>query len=80
VQLKDILREKRRGNFTKEVLFLHDNAPFHWALATHKKLAYLGFQCLEALPSESKTSRNLKLRFQENTHYIKNSDHAPHTQ
>jgi len=25
---------------------LHKNAPAHWALATQKKLAYLGFQCL----------------------------------
>ena len=29
------------------VLFLHDNAPAHWILATQKKLAYLGFQCLD---------------------------------
>ena len=34
VQLKDILKEKGRGKFTKEVLFLHDNAPAHRALAT----------------------------------------------
>jgi len=27
VQLKDMLKEKRRGKFTKGVLFLHDNAP-----------------------------------------------------
>ena len=40
VQLKDILKEKRRGKFTKGVLFLHDNAPAHRALATQKKLAY----------------------------------------
>jgi len=26
---------------------LNDNAPAHWALATQKKLAYLGFQCLD---------------------------------
>jgi hypothetical protein len=26
-------------------LFLYDNAPAHRALATQKKLAYLGFQC-----------------------------------
>ena len=44
VQLKDILNEKRRGKFTKGVLFLHDNAPVHRALATQKKLAYLSFQ------------------------------------
>jgi len=41
VQLKDILREKRRRNFTKVVLFLHDTTPVHRALATQKKLAYL---------------------------------------
>jgi len=39
--------EKRRGKFTKVVLFLHDNAPAHRTLATQKKLAYLGFQCLD---------------------------------
>jgi hypothetical protein len=32
---------------TKQVLFLHDNASVHRALATQKKLAYLGFQCLD---------------------------------
>jgi len=38
VQLKDILKEKRRGNFTKGFLFLHDNAPAHRAFAIQKKL------------------------------------------
>jgi len=42
--MKDILKEKRRAKFTKGVLFLHDNASAHQALATQKKLAYLGFQ------------------------------------
>jgi len=46
-QLKDILKAKRRRNITKGVLFLHNNASTHWALATQKKLAYLGFQCLD---------------------------------
>jgi hypothetical protein len=46
VQLKDILKEKRRGRVTKEVLFLHDNASDHRTLVTQKKLAYLGVQCL----------------------------------
>jgi len=50
VQLKDILKEKRRGKVTKGVLFLHENAPAHRALATQKKLAYLGFQCLDLPP------------------------------
>ena len=36
VQLKDILEEKARGNVTNGVLFLHDNAPAHLALATQK--------------------------------------------
>ena len=50
VQLKDILNEKRRVKVAKLVLFLHDNAPAHRALATQKKLVYLGFQCLDHPP------------------------------
>jgi len=50
VQLKDILKEKRCGKVTEGVLFLHDNAPAHWALATQKQLASLGFQCLDHPP------------------------------
>ena len=50
VQLKDILKEKRRGKVTKRVLFLHDNALAHRARATRKELAYLGFQCLDHPP------------------------------
>jgi hypothetical protein len=38
VQFKSTLKEKRRGNFTKEVLFLHNDAPAHRALANQKKL------------------------------------------
>jgi len=45
VQLKDILMEKHRGKF----LFLQ-NAPAHRAFATQKKLAYLGFHCLDHPP------------------------------
>jgi len=47
VQLKDILKEKRRGKVTNGVLFLHNNAPAQRALATQKKLAYLVFHCLD---------------------------------
>jgi len=50
VQLKDILKEKRRGKVINGVLFLHDNVPAHRALATQKKLAYLGFECLDHPP------------------------------
>ena len=50
VQLRAILKLKHRGNVTKVVLFLHDNALAHWALATQKKLAYLGFLCFDHLP------------------------------
>jgi len=50
VQLKDILKEKRHGKFTRRVLFLHDNAPAHRALANQKKMAYLGFQYLDHPP------------------------------
>jgi len=32
VQLKDILKEERRGKITKGALFLHDNATAHRAL------------------------------------------------
>jgi len=46
-QYKDILKEKRRGKLTKVVLFLHVNAP---ALATQKKLTYLGFSVLITHP------------------------------
>jgi len=53
VQLKDILKEKPCGKFTKGVLFLHDNAPAHQALATQSQLAYLGSQCFDRPPYSS---------------------------
>jgi len=53
MQLKGILKEKCHGKFTKGVLFLHDNAAAHRAFATPKKLAYLGFQCLDHPPYSS---------------------------
>jgi len=48
--MKDILKEKCHGKVTMGVLFLHDNVPAHQVLATQKKLAYLGFQCLDHPP------------------------------
>ena len=50
VQLKDILKEKRYVKVTKGVLFMHDNAPTHRALAAQKKLTYLSFPCLDHHP------------------------------
>ena len=50
LQLKDILKEKCHRKVSKGVLFLHDNALAHRALVTKKKLAYLGFHCLEHPP------------------------------
>jgi len=49
VQLKDILKGKRRRKVTKGV-FLHDNAPARRTLAIQNKLAYLGFQFLDHPP------------------------------
>ena len=48
--MKNVLKEKHRRKITKTFLFLHDNAPFHRALATQKKLVYLGFQYLDHPP------------------------------
>jgi len=53
VQMKDILKEKRRVKFTKVFLFLCENAPDLRVLATQKKLACLGFQCLDHPPYSS---------------------------
>jgi len=47
VQLKDMLKEKHCGKVTKGILFLQDIALAHQTLTTQKKLAYLGFQCLD---------------------------------
>ena len=50
LHFKDIVEEKCRGNFTKFVLTLHENAPAHRALATQKKMDYQDFQCLDHPP------------------------------
>jgi len=44
------LKGKRHGKFTNRVWFLHDNALAHRVPATQKKLAYVGFQCLDHPP------------------------------
>ena len=50
VLLKEILKKKRCGKFTKWVLFFHDNVPAHGALATQTKLTYLRYQFLDHPP------------------------------
>jgi len=50
VRVKDSLKEKHGGEFTKGVLFLHDNVPSHLAFATQKKLTYLDFHFLDHPP------------------------------
>jgi len=40
----------RDGKVTKGVLFLHDNTPAPRTLAFQKRLAYLGFHCLDHPP------------------------------
>jgi hypothetical protein len=49
VLLKVISKEKRLGREGHQG-FLHENIPGHRVFATQKKLAYLGFQCLDHLP------------------------------
>jgi len=82
VQLKDILKEKRRGKVTKAVLFLH-NAPAHRTLATQKKLAYLDFQCLDHLPyspdlapSDYHLFPGLKKKIQRSPFFIRRGSHC----
>jgi len=50
VQMKNILKKKRRRNVTKRLLYLHDNSPARRALAAQNKLAYLGFHFLDHPP------------------------------
>jgi len=83
--VKDILKEKHRGKFIKGVLFLHNNAPAHQALATQKKLAYLGFQCLDYPPyspdlalSEYHLFPGLKETIERSPFFIRHRGHRYH--
>jgi len=49
-QLKDILKENRPRKVYQGGLVLARQCPGSPALATQKKLAYLGFQCLDHPP------------------------------
>ena len=85
VQFKDILKEKRqrRGKVTKEILFLHDNAPAYRALATQKKLAYLGVQRLDhppyspdLVPSDYHLFPGLKKTIESSPFFVRRGGHC----
>jgi len=83
VQMKDILKEKRRGKATKRVLFLHDKAPAHRALATQKNLPYLGFQCLDhppyspdLAPSDYRLFPGLKKTIERSPFFVRRGGHC----
>jgi len=84
VQLKDdILKEKRRGKVTKVVLFLHDSAPAYQALATQKKLTYLGFHSLhhppyspDLTPSDFHLFPGLKKKIERSPFFVRRGDHC----
>ena len=48
--IEGLFERKTARKFTKFVLFLHENAQAHRALATQKKQTYLGFHFLDHLP------------------------------
>ena len=50
MQLKDILKEKTQREGRQGGLVRARQYPVHRAIATQKKLAYLGFQCLDHPP------------------------------
>ena len=82
-QLKDILKEKHRGKVTRVVLLLQDNAAAQRALATQKKLAYLGFQCLDhqpyspdLAPSDYHLSPGLKKTIERLTFFVRRGGHC----
>jgi len=83
VQLKDILKVKRRGKVTKGFLFLHYNAPAHRPLATQKKLAYLVFQCLDhpryfpdLVPSDYHLFPGLKKTIERSPFFVRRGGHC----
>jgi len=83
VQLKDIWKEKCRWKFAKGVLFSHDIAPAHRALATQTKLAYRGFQYLDhppysadMAPSDYHLFPGLKKKFESSPFFILRGGHC----
>jgi len=83
VQLKDTLKDKGRGKVIKGVLFLHENALVHRTLATQKKMAYLGFQCLDhppyfpdLVPSDYHLFPGLKKTIQSSSFFFRRGGHC----
>ena len=67
----------------RRVLILHDDTPAHWALATQKKLAYLGFQCLDdppyspdLAPSDYHLFPGLKKTIERSTFFVRRRGHC----
>ena len=84
VQLKDFRRKYVAGSSPRRVLFLHDSAPAHQAFATQKKLAYLGFQCLDhppyspaLAPSECQQFSGLK-NIERSSFFVRRGGHCCH--
>jgi len=73
----------RGGILTKGVLFFHDNVPAHWALATQKKLAYLGVHfldhppySLDLAPSDYHLFPGLKKKFESSPFFVRRGGHC----
>jgi histone-lysine N-methyltransferase SETMAR len=49
-QLKEAVKEKRRGKWSKDVLLLHDNAPVHNSNVAMEAMHKCGFQMLNHPP------------------------------
>ena len=84
-RLKDIMKQKRQCHrkVTKGVLFLHENTPAHRPLATQKKLAYLGFKCLDhppyspnLAPSDYHLFPGLKKTIQRSPFFVRRGGHC----
>ena len=79
VQLMDILMEKRRGKVTKDVMFLQDKR----AISTQKKVAYLGFQCVDhpsyspdLAPSDYHLFPGLKKTIESSLFFVRRGGHC----
>ena len=71
---------KTPGKVTKGVLFLHDNAPAHRALAIQKKQTYLGFHCLDLPPysPDPATFPGLKKTIERLPFFVRRGGHCYH--